>query len=169
MFDPGELASFATGERVTPERCACDRTRLVRFVKKNGAICVRYQCLDCGRSVREISRVGIDVAALPEWDEGIRKRASERFRQAWESHRREQSELWWTQYQVYLHSKQWLMLRSLVLQRDGYKCQNCFRPVTDETAHAHHLSYEGYKTHGRSFAFEVITLCKGCHYAWHGR
>lgn len=145
--------------------CPCTHTRLVRFTRVNGVSEVREQCQECGKKVRTVSSVGIDLAGLPPWDD----HAKERLKRIRSIHKDEQKALWLTDYQAYLQSKQWAMLRALVIDRDAYKCQNCFRPVTLETAHVHHLSYEGYKNRGRSFAFEVITLCRGCHEAWHGR
>ena len=74
---------------------------------------------------------------------------------------------WWDRYQYYLTTPDWQALRANVIQRDGYKCQGCFRPVTLHNSNGHHKSYVGYNRTGRSFGFEVVTLCRQCHDEYH--
>lgn len=64
-------------------------------------------------------------------------------------------------------SKRWRQLRRAVIQRDQFRCQNCFRKITDTTAHVHHTSYVGFRRLGKSFAFECVTLCANCHIEFH--
>jgi len=73
----------------------------------------------------------------------------------------------WSDYDRYLQSSHWAELRQIVIKRDGNKCQNCFRTVLIESAHVHHISYDGFKRTGKSFAFECVALCRKCHKEYH--
>lgn len=74
---------------------------------------------------------------------------------------------WKERYNLYLASDHWFRLRQIVLQRDHCECQNCFHTVTEQTAHVHHLRYDGFNRLGKSFAFECVTLCRKCHKEFH--
>lgn len=150
--------------------CEHATTKVVRFVKKNGAITVRKQCQKCGQSVgSDLKKSLYNVDELPEWDnvllEQYRAAKSSAYQEAAITNRRE----WMKQYDEYLNSELWRELRIKVLTRDNYKCQNCFRDVSVDSAQIHHVSYEGYKNLGHSFAFELLTLCKNCHKLWHSQ
>lgn len=61
--------------------------------------------------------------------------------------------------------------RRAVLERDGYKCQECDDPVGGkhnphvETAHVHHK--EPVSEGGSNKPENLVTLCKGCHKKQH--
>jgi len=54
-------------------------------------------------------------------------------------------------------------LRKGVLQRDGWRCQNC---GTSENLHVHHI--ERRSNLGNDGEENLITVCAGCHSAIHG-
>jgi len=129
--------------------------------------------------VREVPKKNFNVTILPAFNENLRQTKRERLefrrkelvaRYEAESKQEQASKdnEFWTGYSLYLRSPHWRELRMTVLRRDGYKCQNCFEPVTVNNAHVHHTSYVGYQRLGYSFAFECVTLCRKCHDTYHG-
>lgn len=80
-----------------------------------------------------------------------------------------QNSLVWKQnYERYLKTEHWKMLRRQVLTRDKYRCQGCGCAVSEDTAEVHHLSYVGFTRVGRSYMFECVSLCGTCHGEFHG-
>lgn len=156
-------------------KCSHGQERLVRYQKSNAVWCVRRQCLDCGEyTTSDLPQKNINVAGLPIFDSAIRdahRQAKAKARQEAKYKllnendlaRLSQEQRWWENLNRYYETEHWKELRLLVLQRDGYKCQHCFRLVTEELAHIHHTSYAGLNRVGRSFAFECVTLCTKCH------
>lgn len=168
-------------EEVLEKVATCDheRVRATRATKSNGVVCVYVQCQKCGEKVREVSKKDYNVTVLPAFDEHLRKVCRERrqekrqeLRDQWlaeyEQERSDQDQQFWRTYSAYLKSEHWHILRRSVIQRDHSKCQNCFEPVTERSAHVHHTSYVGFQRLGYSFAFECVTLCRPCHDAFHG-
>ncbi len=153
-------------------QCAHDTVVPTKYRKSNGVVCVYLQCADCGENVREARKADYDVATLPWFDEAFRERQREhrwtQRQQAYQQERERRDAAWWMRYTQYLRSSHWQNLRRAVLERDGYRCQNCFRHVTDMDAHIHHQSYVGFNRVGYSFAFECVTLCPRCHEEYHG-
>jgi 5-methylcytosine-specific restriction endonuclease McrA len=49
-------------------------------------------------------------------------------------------------------------LRTAVLQRDGWRCQNCGRM---DTLQIHHIQFRSHQ--GRDTEENLITLCSACH------
>jgi len=60
------------------------------------------------------------------------------------------------QYQKYLLSNKWKNLREVIMKRDHYKCQICFKNAEE----IHHLTYVHL---GNEYLFELVALCKKCH------
>jgi 5-methylcytosine-specific restriction endonuclease McrA len=151
--------------------CKHTSTRPTRVVKSNGVACVYLQCQKCGEKVKEVSKRDYDVDRLPAFDEDLRDRVrarnSERRQELSQQARDAESISWRAQYEAYLKSSHWQVLRRKVIQRDHFECQNCFTRVTDTTAHVHHMSYDGLNRTGHSFAFECVTLCRKCHEDFH--
>lgn len=164
----------------TPWFMDCEHTQSAprRFLQSNGVTVVVLQCLQCGHNLGQRKKSNYNIDLLPEFDNEKREYVSELRsqyrRDAWqakqdeyERERRQKIGEWWNAYNRYLRTQQWQQLRRRVIARDGFACQNCFRKVTADSAHVHHLSYEGYKNTGQSFAFECVTLCRSCHDAYH--
>lgn len=68
--------------------------------------------------------------------------------------------IWWPRYQRYLLSPAWKVLRTQVLQRDGYRCTSC---GSRRRLEVHHLSYAHYNRTGGSSLEDCTTLCHPCH------
>lgn len=165
--------------------CGHDKAHPVRFVKANGAVCVRIQCPRCGAALGEKPKTQYHVDRLPEWNEALRQtweaqinRRGAELRDAqsaaWAQEREHERAEWQAAYRCYLQSEHWRRLKQFVLDRDRARCQNCGRVVTrnifpmPDRAEVHHLSYDGFRRLGKSFAFECVTLCHNCHREYHG-
>lgn len=157
--------------------CTHECSRLTKFVKSNGAVCIREQCSQCGENVKEIPKKGHDVDQLPDWDKELRERwfnaqserraeLSEQKQAAIAEEMKEKDEQWWRQYNEYLRTQHWHDIRKKVLDRDGGVCQACLR---NKATTAHHLSYNLYNLLGRSAAFELVAICHTCHKTIHPR
>lgn len=168
-----------TEEMQKLETCSHASVRPTRATKSNGVVCVYLQCRECGEKIREVSKKDYNVNILPAFDDNLRRynqeRRSEQRKEIatrWldeaEQERSNQDAEFWRTYSIYLKSTHWRNLRLSVIRRDQYKCQNCFDPITENTAHVHHTSYVGFQRLGYSFAFECVTLCRECHDAFHG-
>lgn len=160
------------------KNCIHPQTRPTRAEKSNGVTCVYLQCESCGEKTKEDKKANYFIEGLPWFDTEFRDRQRELQRtqraieqqkrvNSLELHRRQQQLEWFAEYAKYLNTPHWQATRRNVLYRDRFECQNCFRRVTDSNAHAHHISYDGYKRLGKSFAFECVTLCRDCHRAFH--
>ncbi len=152
--------------------CQHTNCRIVRFRRNDGVYIVRKQCQRCGNQVGStIPKNGYDIERLPDWDIALKDewyaRRSKRYQEAWEQQRNTQSQEWFARYNTYLNSAHWKNLRLRVLERDHYRCQNCFKVLVEQTAHVHHISYKGYDKLGYSFVFECVTLCRECHLSYH--
>lgn len=66
----------------------------------------------------------------------------------------------------YLHPN-WQKLRLFVLNRDQYKCVNCWDK--NKTLHVHHLKYLPGKFIWEVPKWYLVTLCEDCHSEEHGR
>ncbi len=149
--------------------CEHQSTAERRRTKSNGVEVISVQCLACGASLREVSKVGRDMAKLEPFDNSF----SERSRQEWERQCQEQQQQriiaeqeqaertneWWQRYKFYLESEHWKKVREEVLRRDRI-CQKCFKEWAEQ---AHHLSYKTFSKHGFSFAQECVGVCGKCH------
>ena len=70
---------------------------------------------------------------------------------------------WWQGYGRYLETDEWRNKRRRVLDRDGGMCQACLIRTAEQV---HHLTYK------RVFhepLFDLISVCRVCHYALHSR
>jgi len=154
----------------------CEHTdvKLTRRPDSMGRIHVWKQCQRCGYSLGAVGKTGLDIDSLPEWDESLRQSWEDRRRQRANELREEAAAAanvkqtdFWNQYDDYRQSDHWKALRRRVIARDHFQCQNCFCRVTEGSAHVHHISYQGLKDVGHSFAFECVTLCRSCHIDYH--
>lgn len=174
------MPDWSLGEAIQAiQTCQHQQTRPTRATKSNGVVCVYVQCVKCGEKVKEVSKRDFNVDILPAFNDELRRRHREKKEQdrkqvveRWQFEREQEQEAkeseFWRKYSAYLRSAHWKRLRLNVLRRDDYRCQNCFDPVTESTAHVHHMSYVGFQRLGYSFAFECVTLCRECHEAFHG-
>lgn len=150
--------------------CKHERTVITKKPMRDGRIMLVRQCRSCYQSVGPaVSQKNLILDYLPDFDQ----QAADEWREQREERRREQlaqaRNIDWRKhiYEPYMESAHWRALRSTVIQRDGFRCQNCFGTVTLENAHCHHVSYKGLSSTGKSFAFECVTLCAQCHRDYH--
>jgi 5-methylcytosine-specific restriction endonuclease McrA len=68
-----------------------------------------------------------------------------------------------TLYSEYLFSPEWHRIREKVLERDGHKCTKC---GSTQKLHAHHETYDRV---GKENIDDLLTLCRQCHLAVHGK
>jgi hypothetical protein len=62
------------------------------------------------------------------------------------------------EYDQFLRSNQWQVLRQVVLCRDGYQCVYCQRPAKQ----VHHLHYRNWTDPS-----SMESVCQDCHYLIH--
>lgn len=69
-----------------------------------------------------------------------------------------------TEYQNFLQSDYWEIVRDRILYRDNHTCQQC---GSQTRLQVHHLTYEH---HGEEHLYpeDLITLCRSCHEEVHG-
>ena len=67
-------------------------------------------------------------------------------------------------YQDYLQAPEWIARAKRIRARDGHTCQDCGR--SDVPLDVHHLTYE---RRGHELDEDLITLCRTCHDARHGK
>jgi len=158
----------------------CDHaeTRPTKAIKSNNTVCVYIQCAKCGLKLKEAPKKEYDVESLPPFDAALRDKTiadKEALLQQMQQERQEQAareaaenvDPYRKRYDDYLQSEHWRTLRRKVIARDHFQCQNCFCRVTEGSAHVHHVSYDGLRNVGHSFAFECVTLCRTCHVDYH--
>jgi len=68
------------------------------------------------------------------------------------------------QPRIKLDAKEYVSVRTLVLERDGWHCQEC---GSTNNLQVHHLRPRSQL--GSDIAQNLITLCVSCHRKWHGR
>jgi len=153
---------------MNPPECFCKTWEHTFRHQRNGVTVVTKQCLTCGRSLGNVKKDQFDISKLPQFDDVRYDNWSREFNE-WRAEEQrkfktKESE-WFLQYTKYLQSDHWQQLRRLVLSRDPI-CQRCF---VNRSQQAHHVSYEGYKKYGFSFAVECAGMCTVCHDLIHGR
>lgn len=67
-------------------------------------------------------------------------------------------------YYKFLKTDYWKKVRSIVLERDRFLCQECFGK---DRLEVHHRTYE-HHGHEHEHLQDLITLCRNCHGRQHG-
>lgn len=142
----------------------CDNPELntVKHIVSNGTIHAKKQCKNCGQIGESIGGYSLrQRKALPELDHHSRKRGQ---REYWETlckfrnnRKRENSIIWWSNYQAYMKSDAWKEKRKMALIRDNYTCQIC---LDSQAEQVHHLSYDNF---GNEPLEDLLSVCKPCH------
>lgn len=152
-----------------PHDCTHPTTELRRKIFADGIPHYHIQCLVCGQSTQKrISKRKVDESALiPLWDEELARGVWEKFNRDWEQAKYSVDHVsdgeWWAQYNEYLESPQWALIREAVLKRDHYVCQGC---GSQKATEVHHLTYEHVR---EEFLFELVSVCSSCHDRLHSR
>ena len=143
--------------------CAHEDTELRARTIKGGAVQYVYQCIKCGDSknqplakAKALQLTGgeepspFDPTVKEDWEaarttssEGIKARFSR--------------DAFFADYDEYLKTEKWALLRTKVFDRAEGKCEGCGEQPPSEV---HHLTYEHV---GREFLFQLVALCSQCH------
>jgi len=65
-------------------------------------------------------------------------------------------------YHEYIQCPEWKAKRADVLERDGFKCQQC------SSTYMHNVHHKTYARLGNESLDDLITLCQVCHRKEHG-
>ena len=57
-------------------------------------------------------------------------------------------------------SDKWKQTKLTRLLIDNFKCQQCNKPITAETSHCHHITYQNLRDEGMK---DVVSVCPKCH------
>ena len=63
-------------------------------------------------------------------------------------------------YVEHLMSDKWKQTKLTRLLIDDFKCQQCNKPITAETSHCHHITYQNIGDEGMK---DVVSVCQQCH------
>ena len=63
-------------------------------------------------------------------------------------------------YVDHLMSEKWKQTKLTRLLIDDFKCQQCGKPITAETSHCHHITYQNLGDEGIK---DVVSVCQQCH------
>ena len=63
-------------------------------------------------------------------------------------------------YVEHLMSDKWKQTKLTRLLIDDFKCQQCDKPITAETSHCHHITYQNLGDEGMK---DVVSVCPQCH------
>ena len=63
-------------------------------------------------------------------------------------------------YVEHLMSDKWKQTKLTRLLIDDFKCQQCNKPITAETSHCHHITYQNLGDEGMK---DVVSVCPQCH------
>lgn len=72
-------------------------------------------------------------------------------------------------YVEHLMSDKWKQTKLTRLLIDNFKCQQCNKPITAETSHCHHITYQNLEDEGMK---DVVSVCPQCHndiHEFHGK
>jgi 5-methylcytosine-specific restriction endonuclease McrA len=149
--------------------CSHARREVRRHV--NAARLSHYyeQCLRCGQRVGSaIARANVSADA-PDEDGRLAKEFAEardaarsRVIQHHVDIQRARTSSRQKEYDEYIRSPAWRVLRTKVMHRAAGRCEGCAdAPATE----VHHLTYDHFKA---EFLFELVALCSACHDRVHG-
>jgi len=136
-------------------------------IKTNGQPYYRMQCADCGKplssqisykKVEELKESGLEVRV---WDRNLEIEYNDKYRRAsWPIEQRinnERQAIWWSDYNKYLDSEEWKIIKKKVMERAGGICELCKTQKADQV---HHLTYERV---GKERLEDLKAVCFECH------
>lgn len=159
------MAYPITGLTRISEILECEHPRLseprARTVS-GGGVQFRRQCLECGIPVgNAVSRADAyerngGCAPAP-FDEALLEAKRQTAQATADREYEVRSAAWWSWYNDYLKSPEWLERRRLVLERENHRCEGCRQ---QRAVHVHHLTYDHV---GNELLYELRALCEDCH------
>jgi 5-methylcytosine-specific restriction endonuclease McrA len=151
-----------------PIECAHDSKycEAKRFVQSDGRIFFLWQCMKCGdrtsaqRGEKRAHEIGIfDTTAVDDFDKSLKHDISMDYYNTVTLKRQKQAR---DQYDEYLKTPQWEILRQRVLQRCQNVCEGCGVAPAREV---HHLTYANIYN---ELLYQLVGLCSNCHRKAHG-
>ncbi len=131
----------------------------------------RLQCIHCGAPMSghlryaEVEDFRKNGGTVHDWDEfkhqKYLRRRSEVGVPLKKELNRQRSQAWRDQYNRYLSTSEWQVVRGRILNRDNYTCQVCLSRPAGEV---HHLSYDRV---GQELDSDLTSVCKECHRELH--
>lgn len=150
---------LAAGAKSLLAKCEHHEVALKRRVVAGGSVQVVHQCAFCGRSVGgPVKQYGIDVSALPKFDDDALRRTHCIEAQA----RHQARKQWWSEYERYMASDEWARVRAKVLTRSPV-CEACGEAASTQV---HHYVYAHF---GCELLWELAGVCDACHRRVHSR
>ena len=164
---------------INPYECPHVKTELTLRVYQSGSCQAVYQCVECGKHIRAISKNQVaDIQNLPPFNEDKRlsteeavrcwhkkhSEATEKARQAFNEETAAQITsgeivvIDSTTFGTYYTSPEWARTRSRIMDRDRHQCQVASCGDTSECVH--HISYDRL---GCENDLDLISLCHACH------
>lgn len=161
-------------------RCAHRDAAVVTVTTAAGARAVRWQCSGCGKIDSTVLRLADYPDAPPAnaetaaaWlalDAEARAAAGDLAKQRYAMRQAAKpldSADWFAEYSDYLDGDEWQRLRSIVLARDGHRCQAALPGCTRTASQVHHRSelraYSYHRRLGTAPAFACASVCEPCH------
>jgi hypothetical protein len=152
--------------------CANENKISVRFEQSGGSLVHRIACTNCKQVFGKSIKKDFDFYTFPFYSQNAfkkneleRNESRDALYKAFEFFKNEynknKSEEWWKNYNEYLQTYNWQLIRKRVLEREKYICQGC---GIAKANHVHHTTYENL---GDELLFQLIALCVPCHNKLH--
>jgi hypothetical protein len=156
------------------EGACCERENKisVRFEQSGGSLVHKKACTNCKQVFGKPIKKDFDFDTFPFYSQdAFKKNQNERNQsrdllyKALENLKKEfnekKSNEWWNDYNQYLQTYKWQLIRKRVLEREKNICQGC---GIAKANHVHHTTYENL---GDELLFQLIALCLPCHNKLH--
>lgn len=150
-----------------PNTCQHARLALTQATIAGGAVQMRRQCLDCAQSVgnavrHDVARQEARGAPIPPFDNAQRRKGLTDYKRRLFEDKEKERQRHKADYDEYMQSDAWRVLRQRVLLRCKGMCEGCgIHPATQ----VHHLTYANLFA---EFLFELVGICEDCHLRFHG-
>lgn len=164
---------------INPYECLHVQTELTQRVYQSGSLQAVYQCVDCGKHIRAISKKQTaDIQNLPPFKEDKRLKVEEAVR-CWQKKHSEATEkarlafneetaaqitsgkivvIDLTTFDTYYTSPEWARTRLRIMNRDSHRCQ--VESCSGASECVHHITYDRL---GCENDLDLISLCHACH------
>jgi hypothetical protein len=164
---------------INPYECPHVKTELTARVYQSGSCQAVYQCIECGKHIRAISKNQVaNIQNLPPFNEDKRlsaenavrvwnkkhSEATEKARQAFNEETAAQVKsgeivvIDSTTFGTYYTSPEWVRTRSRIMDRDRHQCQ--VESCGGSSKCVHHILYDRL---GCENDLDLISLCHTCH------
>jgi hypothetical protein len=144
----------------------------VRFQQVGGSLVHRKACTNCKQVFGKPIKKDFDFDTFPFYSQDAFIKNQKEFNESYnllfnalenlkKEFNKNNTEQWWKDYNEYLQTYKWQLIRKMVLEREKYICQGC---GIAKANHVHHTTYENL---GHELLFQLIALCVPCHNKLH--